>query len=188
MEMKTKQDSLELYPSALDAKNDFVLKILSDKTNWSEDIVARLMQKAHVSPTPDEETCRKLACKCLWILWNSERIRGKGRGWIPTQSCVDLTTTGAALTSDEKAMSLEEVREKWFADENGAANHPGHIRTKTSRHVPRHFKDCLGCGKKFLAKRTNNSVCSSRCQQRAYRQRQAVRMSAIPATTPLEAA
>jgi hypothetical protein len=34
---------------------------------------------------------------------------------------------------------------------------------------PRMFKVCLGCERRFLAKRANNLTCSSRCQRRVHR-------------------
>jgi hypothetical protein len=37
------------------------------------------------------------------------------------------------------------------------------------RSKPRVFRVCLGCEHRFLAKRANNSTCSSRCQRRVHR-------------------
>ena len=34
---------------------------------------------------------------------------------------------------------------------------------------PRHYADCLGCGRKFLARRANNTTCSDKCRQKASR-------------------
>ena len=173
MEVLTMFDPTKL---TTDEKHDFVFQTLSDASNRTEDVVAGLMEKAIVAPnpltgigspwcsrpaTPEEkqtfrDKCRKMAVKFLWLLQNSERIRGKGNGWVPTQSCVDLTTTGAALTADEQLMSVEEVRELWVFDRCS-------IRRKTNRRTVRHFKSCKQCGKKFLAKRSNQEFDSRRC-------------------------
>ena len=61
----------------------------------------------------------------------------------------------------------------------------GAVAQHKSRRVVRHYKNCLGCGKKFLAKRANNTTCSPKCQRKAHRK---ARMSEIPANTLLEAA
>lgn len=153
--------------------------LLSDKSNRTEDVLTGLMKRAIVAPnaltetgspwcggrsrhaTPEErqpfsDMCRKMAIKFLWVLWNSERIRGKGNGWAPTQSCVDLTTTGASLTREEEHMSVEEVRQLWSTEDTL-------IRAKTSRRTVRHFKNCKQCDRRFLAKRTNQEFCAKKC-------------------------
>lgn len=130
---------------------DFVYNTLSDKKNWTEDIVAGLVARAFVAPKPSLDTCRKMAIKFLWILKRSKT------GWLPKLSCVDLTTTGAALTRKEEQMTLDEVREKWDVEP---------VRTTKRK---RHFKSCPGCGHRFLAKRGNQTACSVRCRNRAYR-------------------
>ena len=98
MEVLTMFDPTKL---TTDAKHDFVFRTLSDPNNRTEDIVAGLMEKAIIAPNPltgigspwcshvaaeEKQTfrdmCRKMAVKFLWILWNSERIRGKGNGWV----------------------------------------------------------------------------------------------------------
>lgn len=133
--------------------NDFVYRTLADRSNWTEDIVAGLMSRAHVTPNPSLDHCRKMAIKFLWLLKCSRS------GWIPTRSCVDLTTTGAALTPEEELLSVEEVREMWSPD--------GTRRAKRQRH----FKTCVGCGRRFLAKHGNMIACSRRCRNRAHRLR-----------------
>ena len=176
-------------------QNDFVYRTLSDHANRTEDIVTALMEKAIIAPnpltemgsTPQEKACfrdmcRKMACKFLWILWNSERVaKKKGRKpWIPTKSCVDLTTTGAALTRDEAVMSVEEVRYKWATEPESTS------KTKKTCKASRHFVICLGCGKRFLAKRKNNTTCGAKCQRRAYRtaiRNENVSLSDIPVLT-----
>lgn len=53
---------------------------------------------------------------------------------------------------------------------------------------PRHYADCLGCGRKFLARRANNTSCSDKCRQKVSRRQQSEAMSQIPenaATSPL---
>src|ERR1700691_5441881 len=171
-------------------KNDFVFQSLSDVKNHTEEIISGLMKKAIIAPNPfasvgspwcsrpaalEEkqafgDKCCKMAIKFLWIL-----KRSKTR-WMPPQSCVDLTTTGAALTRDEEAMSVDEVREMWAADQ---------VKIRKARRVRRHFVNCLGCDKRFLAKRANNLTCSPRCRQRATRR---ASLSQIPAQTPLQTA
>jgi hypothetical protein len=52
----------------------------------------------------------------------------------------------------------------------------------------RHYADCLGCGRKFLARRANNTTCSARCRQKACRRSELAGMSQIPendASSPL---
>lgn len=131
--------------------DDFVHRTLSNRSNWTEEIVAGLMDRAHVAPKPSLDTCRKMAIKFLWILKRSKS------GWIPTRSCVDLTTTGAALTREEERMTLDEVREMWDVEP---------VQTTKRK---RHFKTCPGCGHRFLARRANQTACSTRCRNRAYR-------------------
>jgi hypothetical protein len=169
MQVETEQQQL-----TMGEKNDFVFRTLSDRANWTEDIVAGLMEKAHVAPNPSTDTCRKMAIKFLWMLNNSVKKNPEGKNWIPTRSCVDLTTTGASLTKEEESMSLDEVRELWSMEEASA---------KKTRRTKRHFVNCLGCGKRFLAKRANNTTCSPRCRQRAARR---VSLSQIPAQPLLE--
>lgn len=43
----------------------------------------------------------------------------------------------------------------------------------------RHYADCLGCGRKFLARRANNTTCSDKCRQKASRTQQSEAMSQI---------
>jgi hypothetical protein len=175
-------------------QNDFVYRLLSDHANRTEDIVAELMEKAIIAPnpltemgsTPQEKASfrdmsRKMACKFLWILWNSERVAANhGRKpWVPTKSCVDLTTTGASLTRDEQAMSADEVRQMWMTDRDLV------IRGRKTKRTPRRFVNCLGCDKRFLAKRKNNTTCSPRCQRRALRKSP---MSEITCQSPLQPA
>jgi len=54
--------------------------------------------------------------------------------------------------------------------------------TKTRR--SRHFTDCPGCGRKFLARRANNSTCSARCRQKACRKPETVGVSQIRENGP----
>ena len=44
----------------------------------------------------------------------------------------------------------------------------------------RQFKECLGCGRRFLAKRANNTTCSASCRQKAHRGVGLPPMSQIP--------
>lgn len=178
-------------------KNDFVFRTLSEKSNRTEDVVASLIEKAIVAPNPitemgspwcsgrsrhatsDEinafrDMCRKMACKFLWIL---NRSRSQ---WVPTQSCVDLTTTGAALTNDEVAMSVDEVREMW-------ATEP--VKVRKPRRVRRHFQKCKyePCGKRFLAARQGQEFCAGyRCSRRYARLHPSNKAEAViePVTTP----
>ncbi len=114
-------------------KDDAVFETLSDPSKRTEEIAARLIEKAQVHAcryidgqivehevTPEERTrYHKMACKLLWIISTSERKRkNKGGGcWVPTRSCVDLHTLGAALTPDEELMSLEDVRERYAPEQ-----------------------------------------------------------------------
>jgi len=152
-------------------KNDFVFQSLSDVKNHAEEIISGLMKKAIIAPNPfagvgspwcsrpaalEEkqafgDKCCKMAIKFLWILKRSK-------------------------TRDEEAMSVDEVREMWAADQ---------VKIRKARHVRRHFVKCLGCDKRFLAKRANNLTCSPRCRQRATRR---ASLSQIPAQTPLQTA
>jgi len=52
--------------------------------------------------------------------------------------------------------------------------------TETRQRRSRHFRECLGCGRKFLAKRPNNTTCSARCRQKAHRGVGLSPMSQIP--------
>jgi hypothetical protein len=167
MQEQTKQQLL-----TIDEKNDFVFRTLFDRKNWTEDVVAGLMSRAHVAPPAIETKCRKMAIKFLWLLNHSVKKNPEGKNWIPTHSCVDLTTTGASLTREEEAMSLEEVRESWAVEKASA---------KRTRRVRRHFKNCLQCGKRFLPKRRDAEFHNEKCQQR-YR-----RVNPIPVPAPLTA-
>ncbi len=148
----------------LGEKNDFVFRLLSQKSNWTEDIVTGLMDKAHVHPKQSLDVCRKMACKFLWILKRSRTL------WVPTQSCVDLTTTGAGLTNDEREMSVDDVRQMWAIEP---------VKIRKSRQVRRHFKNCgyEPCGKRYLAVRANQITCSRRCTVRLSRAR--VRLQSV---------
>ncbi len=58
--------------------------------------------------------------------------------------------------------------------------------SKTRR--TRHYTDCLGCGRKFLARRANHTSCSARCRQKVCRRAEVSGMSQIPendASSPL---
>jgi hypothetical protein len=138
-------------------QDDFVFRTLSDVNNQTEDVVTQMMMKAHIKPTPSEEVCRKMAIKFLWILWNSRQKAAKHgqTSWIPTQSCVDLTTTGASLTREETQLSVDEMRELWAT---GCDRQPG-----KARKVSRHFKNCKQCSKRFLAKRANQEFHAKSC-------------------------
>ena len=48
----------------------------------------------------------------------------------------------------------------------------------------RHYADCLGCGRKFLARRANNTTCSDKCRQKACRNSQSEAVSQIPQNEP----
>jgi hypothetical protein len=62
-------------------------------------------------------------------------------------------------------------------------------KAKSSRTVPRQYKNCLGCEKRFLAKRANNTTCSPRCQRRAHRKAlPTVAVSEIAVLTPAKPA
>jgi hypothetical protein len=139
-----------------DERNDYIFKLLSDTANQTEPVIIKLLEQSYIATRPSQDTLRKMAAKFLWLMHNSERIRGKGNGWVPTQSCVDLTTTGAALTPDEEEMSVDEVRELWAFDS-------GTVRRKSSRKAVRHFKNCRQCGKRFLAKRANQEFDTKKC-------------------------
>lgn len=163
--------SVRKTPHIADEKNDYVFKLLSDESNWTENILTDLMRKSLIPPVvipeKDEQGHRstlfaKMAVKFLWMLHNSKRIRAKSgqEPWIPTQSCVDLTTLGAALTREEERLSLDDMRTKWSVQD---------INIRTGKRTPRHFINCLGCDKRFLAKRANNLTCSPRCRLKAYR-------------------
>lgn len=160
---ETPQEQASTVPNPLtEDKNDFVFRTLSDPANRTEEIVAGLIAKAHVYPhryengqivphvvTPEQRlNYRKMACKFLWIM-----KRSKSR-WVPTQSCIDLTTLGAALTPEEAQLSLDEVRELWTAEQ---------VRTQKARRVARHFKNCKQCGQRFLAKRANQEFHAKKC-------------------------
>jgi hypothetical protein len=52
----------------------------------------------------------------------------------------------------------------------------------------RHYTNCLGCGRKFLARRVNNTTCSARCRQKVCRGSESEAVSQIPendASSPL---
>jgi len=137
-----------------------------------------LIEKAHVYPhryengqivpyviTPEQRiSYRKMACKFLWIM-----KRSKSR-WVPTRSCIDLTTLGAALTPEEERMPLDEMRELWSTEQ---------VRTQKERRVARHFKNCKQCGKRFLAKRTNQEFHAKKCGLRWNRDKQAENPAAV---------
>ena len=178
---KPQSDPIEQPPQQA-PQPDFVFTLLSDESNWTEDILTGLMEQAIVAGRKDPATCRKMAIKFRWILYNSKRIRAKRgeRPWIPTQSCVDLTTTGAALTVDEALMTVDEVRQLWVPPASG--------KVRKKRQVVRHFVNCLGCGRRFKQKRSDNTTCSPKCRARAMRRAKADGLSQISAQTPLQPA
>src|SRR6476661_920623 len=56
--------------------------------------------------------------------------------------------------------------------------------TETKGRRMRHFKECLGCGRKFLGKRANNATRSVNCRQKAHRRGSLSPMSQIRQNTP----
>jgi hypothetical protein len=48
----------------------------------------------------------------------------------------------------------------------------------------RHYADCLGCGRKFLARRANNTTCSAKCRQTACRRSESEAVSQIHENGP----
>jgi hypothetical protein len=52
--------------------------------------------------------------------------------------------------------------------------------TETQTRRSRHLKECLGCGRRFLAKRANNTTCSANCRQKVHRGVGLSPMSQIP--------
>ena len=52
--------------------------------------------------------------------------------------------------------------------------------TETQSSRSRQFKECLGCGRRFLAKRVNNTTCSANCRQKVHRGVGLSLMSQIP--------
>jgi predicted Zn-ribbon and HTH transcriptional regulator len=150
-------------------KDDFVFRTLSDKSNWTEDIVTRLMEAAHIAPKQTAESCRKMAVKFIYLL---RRSKSK---WIPTRSCIDLTTLGAALNADEEKLPLDDVRTMWNTDA---------ARTKQKRTVPRHFKACKYCGARFLAKRVDQEFHTPKCKLRWNRAHSAVQQPNRTAERP----
>jgi hypothetical protein len=189
----TMQQAIQQPQITMGEKNDFVFRTLSDVNNQNEAVIAGLMEQAIVAPnpltgtgspwcsrpaTPEEkqafhDMCLKMAIKFLWILKHS-----KSR-WIPTQSCIDLTTTGATLTRDEREMSVDEVRELWSADQ---------VKIRKARRTRRHFKNCKQCGKRFLAKRANQEFCVKKCGLRWNRANATVPLMLEIAQTPLQTA
>jgi hypothetical protein len=144
-----------------DEQNDYVFNLLSDAANHTEPVIMKLLEQSYIAAHPSQETLQKMAVKFIWLMNNSKRVAPKHnrKPWIPTQSCVDLTTTGAELTADEEAMSVEDVRELWATDVDK-------IRTKKTRHVRRHFMKCKQCDKRFLAKRINQEFHDNKCSRR----------------------
>jgi hypothetical protein len=69
-----------------------------------------------------------------------------------------------------------------------SANEPGefcsrgcrdsHPQESKSRRA-RHYADCLGCGRKFLGRRANNTTCSAKCRQKVCRRSEIVGASQI---------
>ena len=51
------------------------------------------------------------------------------------------------------------------------------VKVRSTERTPRKFKECLGCGRRFLAKRANNTTCSPKCRLRASRMKQ---IAALP--------
>jgi hypothetical protein len=56
--------------------------------------------------------------------------------------------------------------------------------TETKARRIRHFRECQGCGRKFLGKRANNTTCSANCRQKAHRRVALSPMSQIPQNAP----
>jgi hypothetical protein len=77
-----------------------------------------------------------------------------------------LANSSGFLCKDGNIMSYEEADEH-FASE--AVSDAETEITTTKKTTPRRFVVCLGCDKRFLAKRKNNTTCSPRCQRRALR-------------------
>ena len=164
---RNRQDLLDAYADAQGTPtwNEW----MSDKSNWTEDIVTRLMEAAHIAPKQTAESCRKMAVKFIYL-----RRRSKSK-WIPTRSCIDLTTLGAALNADEEKLPLDDVRTMWNTDA---------ARTKQKRTVPRHFKACKYCGARFLAKRVDQEFHTPKCKLRWNRAHSAVQQPNRTAERP----
>lgn len=47
----------------------------------------------------------------------------------------------------------------------------GPASPKKTRRKPRKYTSCLGCGRRFSAKRANNTICSAKCRQKVRRDR-----------------
>src|ERR1700730_8583835 len=67
-----------------------------------------------------------------------------------------------------------------FSSRNCRDSHPQETKTRRSRH----YADCLGCGRKFLARRANNTTCSDKCRQKASRRPEPEAVSQIRENGP----
>ena len=67
-----------------------------------------------------------------------------------------------------------------FCSRNCRDSRPQKNKTRRARH----YADCLGCGRKFLARRANNTTCSSKCRQKACRKPEPEAVSQIGENGP----
>jgi hypothetical protein len=117
-------------------------------------IVARFLEAA-LTPKPSGDELIRRAQNIV------NRMAKYGDGGIPRNE-IDL-----ASWSDLDTQSVDGGKVK---------------RTAPGRKAKaRKFVICLGCTKRFLAKRANNTTCSSRCQRRAARQSATLSVSEIAA-------
>lgn len=63
----------------------------------------------------------------------------------------------------------------------------GRVRQR-EQHPERHYRKCAFCGRRFLAKRPNNSLCSRACRNRAYQHSRKSQLRQISITTALNTA
>jgi hypothetical protein len=94
-----------------------------------------------------------------------------------------------AGTVPANALDLAAWSELNDAEAAGAEIVVGEVaKLRQRERTPRKFVRCLGCDKRFLARRKNHVTCSSRCQRRANRKTAKVALSDFVGSTPLEAA
>jgi hypothetical protein len=135
--------------------------ILATPAYRTEPIVARLIQAALI-PQPTQRIATLRARKLIM------GIAMHGEKAVPANE-MDLVSWSELSKSEEKfgidpedAMAVDAMAAVTITGSTGSSQ-------RVPRRVPRSFKNCMGCNRRFLAKRANNMTCSTRCRQRALR-------------------
>ena len=139
-----------------------VERILLSPSYRTSEIIVRFLEEALPCATDKMKSLYPLrAQKLLWIMAEGEKraLRKKKENQaIPKDSLMLVALS--ELVPEETVMTLTEITERYPLDE---------VTVRRERKKSRSYKNCLGCDRRFLAKRANNLTCSPKCRQRVAR-------------------